>query len=101
MTNSTYERMMKDPEFAKEFNKIHKKFLFQEFLLSIMNRKKWSVRKLSNEVGLSKNIIQDLKSGKQKDLKLSNFIKIANSSGFHVFLVNDTEKIEVDHYMNS
>jgi len=46
-------------------------------ILALMEKDKKSVRQLASEAGLSPTIIQKLRSGKQEDVKLSNFIGIS------------------------
>ena len=54
-----------------------------------------TVRGLVHEVGLSPTIIQRVRSGEQKDLKISNFLYISEACGYHLFLENDGKRIEL------
>ena len=45
-----------------------------------------SIRALANEAGIAKSVIQNLRSGKQHDIKVSNLIKIANAFGYTLIL---------------
>lgn len=93
---STYEREMKNEKFKKAFNKSYKEFLLSELLIAVMEEDEISVRELAKEVGLSPTIIQKIRSGKQEDLKVSNFISIVNFCGYKIFLEKDNERIEVE-----
>jgi transcriptional regulator with XRE-family HTH domain len=45
-----------------------------------------SIRELAKEAGISSSVIQDLRSGKQHDIKVSNLVKIAHVFGYEVIL---------------
>src|SRR5687768_8537824 len=81
---STFERKMKNHKFKKSFEKGYKKLLFSELMISIMEGDDVSVRSLAEEAGISSSVIQNLRSGKQHDIKLSNLIKIAHVFGFKI-----------------
>lgn len=94
---STFEREMKNPTFKKAFEKGYKNFLLSELLIAIMEEDEISVRELSKEVGLSPTIIQKIRSGKQDDLKISNFVSIVHACGYKVMLIKNDEKIEIEN----
>jgi transcriptional regulator with XRE-family HTH domain len=83
---STYERKMKDPKFKKAYQQSYKELLFSELMISIMEGDDKSVRQLAKEAHLSPSVIQDIRSGKQHDIKVSNLIKIAHAFGYEVIL---------------
>ena len=95
-TMSTYEREMKNARFKKAFDKSYKKFLLSELLIAIMEKDEISVRELAKEIDLSPTVIQNLRSGKQKDLKVSNFVNLAQFCGYKVILEKDNERIEIE-----
>lgn len=97
---STFEREMKNTKFKKAFDKSYKEFLLSELLISIMEEDEISVRDLAKEVGLSPTIIQKIRSGKQNDLKVTNFVSIARACGFKVILEKKDERIEVEDKKN-
>ncbi|MCS5707730.1 hypothetical protein CC99x_002300 [Candidatus Berkiella cookevillensis] len=92
---STFERMMKDTSFKKEFNKQYKEFLLSELIIALMEHDGKSVRKLASECGLSTNVINKLRTGKQEDIKLSNFVSISESCGYHLCLQKNDEIIPI------
>jgi hypothetical protein len=99
---STYERKMKDKNFKKAYEKGYQELLFSELLVSVMDSDDKSVRMLAKEAKLSPSVIQDIRSGKQQDIKLSNLIKIANAFGYQIFLQKGEEKLELyDEIRNS
>ena len=90
---STYERKMQDKKFKQAYEKNYKELLFSELLISIMEDDDMSVRDLAKEAKISPSVIQDLRSGKQKDIKVSNLIKIAESFGYQVVLQKGEERL--------
>lgn len=92
---STYERKMQDKNFKKAYEKGYQELLFSELLVSVMNSDDKSVRMLAKEAKLSPSVIQDIRSGKQQDIKLSNLIKIAGAFGYQIFLQKGEEKLEL------
>ncbi|GEM_PF-736173 len=90
---STFERKMKDPKFKKSFEKGYKKLLFSELMISIMESDDMSIRELAKEANISKSVIQNLRSGKQHDIKVSNLIKIAHAFGYQLILQKGDERL--------
>lgn len=86
---STYEREVKNTRFKRAFDKSYKEFLLSELLIAIMEEDEISVRDLAKEAGLSPTVIQKLRSGKQDNLKISNFVGIAQACGYRVILEKD------------
>lgn len=54
-----------------------------------------SVRSLAKEAGLHPNAIQNLRSGKTNDIKLTSFLRIARAYGFSLQLVKGKVHIPV------
>lgn len=92
-TISTYERKMKDQKFRNAYKKSYKELLFSELLISVMEGDDKSVRELAKEAQLSPSVIQDIRSGKQHDIKVSNLIKIANAFGYELILQKGDERL--------
>lgn len=92
---STFDQEMKDPEFKKSFEEGYKEFLWSELIVDLMEETQKSVRGLAAEVGLSATIIQNLRSGKQEDLKMKNFINIAEACGYHLVLEKGSHRIQI------
>jgi len=98
---------MKNPRFKKAFDKSYKEFLLSELLIAMMEEDEISVRELAKEAGLSPTIIQKVRSGKQDDMKVSNFVSIAYACGYKVILEKDDERFVIEdkkknkkHYLN-
>jgi len=90
---STFDREMKDASFRKQFEEEYQDFLLSEIISILMEDEGKTVRKLAHEVGLSPTVIQKLRSGKQKDVKLRNFINISHACGFNVILEKGDDRI--------
>lgn len=95
---STFERKMKSPKFKKAFEEGYKKLLFSELMISIMEGDDVSIRDLAKEANISKSVIQNLRSGKQHDIKVSNLIKIAHAFGYKIILQRDDERFLLDEF---
>ena len=95
-TPSTFEREMKDSAFKKAFKESYKKLLFSELLIALMDNDEKSVRGLAEEAELSPTIIQGLRSGKQHDIRMSNFVKIVHAFGYKVFIEKGKDKISLE-----
>jgi hypothetical protein len=92
---STFEREMQDPAFQEKFEKEYNEFLLSETILAMMEDAHKSVRKLASESGLSPTIIQNIRSGIQEDIKLSNFINISHACGYKLVLEKDNQRIPI------
>jgi len=90
---STFEREMQDADFREEFEKEYNEFLLSETILGMMSEAHKSVRKLATETDLSPTVIQNIRSGIQEDIKLSNFINISHACGYKLVLEKDNQRI--------
>lgn len=92
---STFDREMKDLKFKKAFYENYKDFLLSELIIALMERDEKSVRQLAKETHLSATMIQNIRSQKQTDLKLSNFLNIVHAFGYQVTLERGNERISL------
>ena len=92
-TASTYSRWIQKPGFKTVFDQGYRELLLSELVLAMMAEDKKSVRELAAELGVSKTVIQNLRSGAQADIKLSNFLKLTNAYGYHLVLHKGTQRI--------
>ena len=90
---STFDQKMQDSSFKKEFDKAYEEFALSELLLSLMAEDHISVRKLAKAAGLSPTSVQKMRSGEQKDIKVSNFMRIVNEFGYSIVLEKEGERI--------
>ena len=97
-SKSTFDQFMENPEQKALFEKEYREFLLDELMLSLLEDDEKSVRKLAVETGVSPRIIQALKSGKQHDMKLSNFYNMAAALGYHIILQKGRHKLDLDTF---
>lgn len=90
---STFEREMQDLAFREAFEKEYSDFLLSETILVMMSEAHKSVRKLATETDLSPTVIQNIRSGIQEDIKLSNFINISHACGYKLVLEKNNQRI--------
>lgn len=88
-----FDKFINDPEFSKDYDNEFKEFALSELMLALMEDDGKSVRKLAEMAGLSPTAIQDLRSGKAKDVKFSNFISIVEACGYGLELVKGDKRI--------
>ena len=93
--DTTFDRWMRDPSFKKTFQTEYQEFLLSELVLALMENDHKSVRVLAKESGISPTVIQNIRSGKQQDMKLGNFLNLASACGFHLVLEKDDTRIPV------
>lgn len=93
---STLERKLQNPEFREVFEKEYEEFAFSELLLAMMEEDEVSVRELAKMAGISPSIVQKLRTGEQKDLKMSNFMNIAKQFGYTVILEKGENRIPIN-----
>ncbi|WP_032114113.1 helix-turn-helix domain-containing protein [Candidatus Paracaedibacter symbiosus] len=92
---STFEREMQDIEFRTSSEKEYKEFVLAEVLANLMKESHKTIRGLAEEIGISPTIIQRVKSGQQKDLKITNFLNIVEACGYHIYLEKGDRRIEI------
>jgi hypothetical protein len=92
-STSTVARWMQKPGFKAAVAKERKELILPELVLAIMAKDTKSVRELADELGLSKTVIQNIRSGEQSDMKLSNFVKLTHAYGFDLVLEKEGQRI--------
>jgi hypothetical protein len=92
-TTTTVGRWLQKPGFKAAVAREHKELLLSELVLAIMAGDSKSVRELAGELGISKTVIQNIRSGKQDDMKLSNFVKLTHAYGYHLVLEKEGQRI--------
>ena len=83
---TTLERWAKKPAMRKAIEKERSDLLLSELVLALMEQDNKSVRTLAAELGVSKTVVQNLRSGTQSDMKLSNFVKLTHAYGYQLVL---------------
>jgi transcriptional regulator with XRE-family HTH domain len=93
---STLDQEMQNPAFKKAFDKSYKEFLLSELLIALMEDDETSVREIAEKAGLSPTLIQKIRSGKQTDIKMTNFVNIAQICGYKLYLEKEEERIMIE-----
>ncbi len=81
---STFEQFMSNPEQKEIFEKEYAQFLFSELLLEAMEEEKISVRKLSQESGVSTSIIQNIRALKPVNMTLKTMASLLAPLGYEL-----------------
>jgi len=84
---------MQKPVFKTAVAREYKELMLSELVLAIMAQDSKSVRDLAQELGVSKTVIQNLRSGGQSDMKLSNFVKLTRAYGYDLVLEKEGQRI--------
>ena len=90
-----FQKHLNDPDFVESYERELKEFALSELMLALMEDDKKSVRKLAEKAGVSATAIQDLRSGKAKDVKFKNFINIIEACGYGLELVKGEKRIPI------
>ncbi len=90
---TTVGRWMRQPGFKAAVARERQELLLSELVLALMAEDSKSVRELADELGVSKTIIQNLRSGLQTDMKLSNFMKLTHAYGYQLVLEKEGRRI--------
>lgn len=93
---SIFDQWKDDPEFKKDYDKEFKEFAVSELLLALMDEDNQSVRRLAELAGVAPATIQNLRSGKKKDVKLSNFVNIIEACGYGLEIVKGSKRIPLN-----
>lgn len=90
---TVFQPWINEPGFEEKFDREFKEFSLSELVLAIMEEDSKSVRKLAEMADISASSIQDLRSGKSKDIKLSNFMNIIDACGYSIELIKGEKRI--------
>lgn len=92
---STFERKMQNLDFKTKFETGYRNFLLSELLIAMIENDDISIEQLVKEVNISPSFIQDICSGKQKDLKISVFVELTKVCGYSLILEKGKERISL------
>ena len=98
MTNkkqSTFDRLMNEPEQKKKFEKEYIQFLFSELLLEAMDEEHITVRELSKESGVSTSVIQNMRSMKPTNITIKTMASLLKSLGYQLAATKDGKIVEL------
>jgi len=79
---STCDKIIKNKKRKANIDKEYKQLVISELLLAAMAKDNISVRKLAQEAGISPTIIQELKTGKRKNITVDTLIRVLNAVGY-------------------
>lgn len=79
---STYDKIIKNKKRKANVDKEYKQLVISELLLAAMAKDNISVRKLAKEAGISPTIIQELKTGKRKNITVDTLIRVLSAVGY-------------------
>lgn len=72
---------MEKPGFKKKFDEEYDRLVLSELIVELMESEGLSVRELAKKTGVSKTVIQELRSGEKENPTLSVFAKLIHSMG--------------------
>jgi DNA-binding Xre family transcriptional regulator len=81
---STYEEAIRDKKRKANIDREYKELLLSEMLIAAMEQDEASVRELAKAAGVSPTIIQELKTGKRKNITMETFSKVLHAIGYEV-----------------
>ncbi len=84
---STFDKLMQDPKWKTEFEKGYEKFLISEFIIEAMEENHISVRKLAKVAGVSPTIIQNMRTGKSKNISINILAPILSALNYRINFV--------------
>lgn len=76
--------MIENPLQKEKFEKEYTQFLFSELLLEAMEESQISVRKLSNESGISTSTIQNMRAMKPANITLRTVSSLLSTLGYEL-----------------
>ena len=92
---SVFDQWKDHPDFKKDYDKEFREFAVSELLFALMEEDSQSVRRLAELAGVAPATIQNLRSGKKKDVKLSNFVSIVEACGYGLEIVKGNKRISL------
>jgi DNA-binding Xre family transcriptional regulator len=90
---SSYDEFIQKltPKELKAYKKGYQEFLLSELVLAAMAEDDISVRELAKAAGVSPTIVQEVRTGKRKNLTLQSFLKLLDALGYS-FVLEKTGK---------
>ena len=84
---STFDKLMQDPKWKAEFEKGYEEFLISEFIVEAMEENHISVRNLAKKAGVSPTIIQNMRSGKSKNISINTLAPILSALNYRIAFI--------------
>ncbi len=93
-TLSTFDRMMQDDDFKKDFDKGYEEFLISEQICEAMNEMQISVRQLAEKSNVSKTTIMNVRTGDPQNISVRKLNNILNALNYKLSIekINTSQK---------
>ncbi|WP_428768446.1 XRE family transcriptional regulator [Treponema sp. HNW] len=82
MTQTTFDRMMKDSKWKADFERGYEEFLISEFLCEQMQRSDLTVRELAARAQVSPTTVQNLRTGNAENVKVKTLLSVLRELGY-------------------
>lgn len=92
---STFEKMMQNSDFKAKFESGYQEFLISELLNAVKENDHVSIAQLVKEINISPSIMQNICLRKQQDLKISDFLEIAQACGCGIVIEKENERVSL------
>lgn len=81
---STFDKFIENDEQKALLDQEYRDLLISELLIAAMQEDQLSVRKLAAAAGVSPTIVQELRSGARKNIRLDTLSKILDAVGYQI-----------------
>lgn len=81
---STYDRITQNQKRKENIDKEYTELLISELIIAAMTKDDVSVRELAQEAGVSPTIIQELKTGKRKNITIDTLDRVLHAIGYQI-----------------
>lgn len=81
---STYDKITQSKKRKTNIDKEYKELLISELIAAAMAKDNISVRELAQEAGVSPTIIQELKTGKRKNITVDTLDRVLHAIGYQI-----------------
>lgn len=97
-SKSTYEKFIEDDEQRLLLDQEYRDLLVSELLIAAMQEDQLSVRRLASAAGVSPTIVQELRSGAKKNIRLDTLSKILDAVGYQIIFARKRRQNRNKHY---
>lgn len=82
---------MKDEDRRKRFEEKYARFIMADIVIGFMEQEQLSVRAMARAMGVSPTVVQDLRSGKRKNLTLKHLLAFADACHAKITIEKGTQ----------
>ena len=90
---STFDKMMKEPEFKAKFEEGYEDFLLLELLIDLIDNNQKSISEIAKEANINPSLIQDICNNTKQDIKISQFLKVIKACDYNLILEKGENRI--------